>query len=197
MWKSAKGAAMTRYPEAVSASLRKHWKTGFDRGHDDAKGGRRADIQPAYGYKAGYEAHKNERCDCYHSLEPPATIATIKLAGGAYTMNRALRSHWTENANLTKCVRQATSRLWVEVLKGRRMVTPVRVVVHQVLVEGRKAQDIGACFPAAKAALDGLVDAGGLPDDSPEYVRELAFQQHGWKPDPPETMIVTALSVSA
>jgi len=39
----------------------------------------------------------------------------------------------------------------------------------------RRAQDTGACFPAAKAAIDGLVDAGVLPDDGPEHVVELRF----------------------
>ncbi len=31
-------------------------------------------------------------------------------------------------------------------------------------------QDVGGCMPAIKAAIDGVVDAGVLPDDTPEYV---------------------------
>lgn len=42
-------------------------------------------------------------------------------------------------------------------------------------LKDRRAQDTGACFPAAKAAIDGLVDAGVLPDDGPEHVVELRF----------------------
>lgn len=40
----------------------------------------------------------------------------------------------------------------------------------------RSMADTGACHPAAKAAIDGIVDAGILPDDSPQYVREIIFR---------------------
>jgi hypothetical protein len=43
--------------------------------------------------------------------------------------------------------------------------------------KGGRLQDVGACNPAVKAAIDGLVDAGILPDDSSEYVRSLIFLQ--------------------
>lgn len=35
--------------------------------------------------------------------------------------------------------------------------------------------DVGAAFPTAKAAIDGLVDARVVPDDTPAYVRALIF----------------------
>lgn len=41
--------------------------------------------------------------------------------------------------------------------------------------KGGRLQDTGACHPAVKAAIDGLVDAGVLVDDSPEYVRAITF----------------------
>jgi crossover junction endodeoxyribonuclease RusA len=36
-------------------------------------------------------------------------------------------------------------------------------------------QDVASCNPAVKSAIDGLVDAGVLPDDSSEYMRSLTF----------------------
>lgn len=36
-------------------------------------------------------------------------------------------------------------------------------------------QDTAACNPAAKAAIDGLVDAGVVPDDTGDYVRQITF----------------------
>jgi hypothetical protein len=36
-------------------------------------------------------------------------------------------------------------------------------------------QDTGGCFPAVKAAIDGLVDAGLLPNDGPAVVKRLTF----------------------
>lgn len=39
----------------------------------------------------------------------------------------------------------------------------------------RRNIDVAACVPAAKAGIDGIVLAGVLPDDTPEYVRTLTF----------------------
>jgi crossover junction endodeoxyribonuclease RusA len=39
----------------------------------------------------------------------------------------------------------------------------------------RRSSDVAACFPSVKAAIDGLVDRGVIPDDGPEWVRRLTF----------------------
>jgi crossover junction endodeoxyribonuclease RusA len=36
-------------------------------------------------------------------------------------------------------------------------------------------QDTAACNPSVKAAIDGLVDAGIVPDDTGDYVRQITF----------------------
>jgi hypothetical protein len=41
--------------------------------------------------------------------------------------------------------------------------------------DGRSPQDASSCHPAAKAAIDGLVDAGVLTDDGPAFVRSVTF----------------------
>lgn len=38
-----------------------------------------------------------------------------------------------------------------------------------------RLQDTAACNPSVKAAIDGLVDAGVIPDDSGEFVRMITF----------------------
>ena len=38
-----------------------------------------------------------------------------------------------------------------------------------------KLQDVAACSPAAKAAIDGIVDAGVLPDDSSKFLTGIEF----------------------
>ena len=38
-----------------------------------------------------------------------------------------------------------------------------------------RLQDVGACLPAVKAAIDGLVDRGVVPDDDARYVRSIVF----------------------
>lgn len=37
--------------------------------------------------------------------------------------------------------------------------------------------DVAACNPAAKAAIDGIVDGGILKDDSPQYLHSVTFLQ--------------------
>jgi crossover junction endodeoxyribonuclease RusA len=39
----------------------------------------------------------------------------------------------------------------------------------------KRMPDIGACYPAAKAAIDGLVDAGVIVDDNGQWVQGLTF----------------------
>lgn len=51
----------------------------------------------------------------------------------------------------------------------------VEIFVTPVLTPRGRTQDIGACYPAYKAAQDGCIDAGVLPDDSPRYVRKVTF----------------------
>lgn len=51
---------------------------------------------------------------------------------------------------------------------------PVHIGVAPYVQHNYK-QDLGACFPTAKAAIDGLVDAGFLPHDGVEWVRMLSF----------------------
>ncbi len=50
----------------------------------------------------------------------------------------------------------------------------VDVVVLQSCRD-KRMPDPGACFPAYKAALDGLVDAGVLDEDDGRYVRSVMF----------------------
>lgn len=50
----------------------------------------------------------------------------------------------------------------------------VEITVRQCCIN-RHRPDLGACLPAAKAAIDGIVAAGVLPDDNDDYVRLLSF----------------------
>lgn len=43
------------------------------------------------------------------------------------------------------------------------------------MLRDRRIQDVGACYPAVKAAIDGLVDAGVVPEDEPRYVTMIAM----------------------
>jgi len=52
----------------------------------------------------------------------------------------------------------------------------ISVTVQPELRHRGSMPDTGACIGAAKAAIDGLVDAGVIPDDSPRFVHRLTFE---------------------
>jgi crossover junction endodeoxyribonuclease RusA len=43
------------------------------------------------------------------------------------------------------------------------------------MLRDRRVQDVGACYPAVKAAIDGLEDAGVIPEDDPRYLTVVAM----------------------
>lgn len=52
----------------------------------------------------------------------------------------------------------------------------IEVIATPLHKDGRSPQDVGACMPAVKAAIDGLVDAGVVAHDGPDRVAALLFQ---------------------
>ncbi|NCV84637.1 MAG: hypothetical protein EBW14_01855, partial [Oxalobacteraceae bacterium] len=89
-----------------------------------------------------------------------------------WTTNAERAGNRWERASLTKEWREAFA--WLaksEQLPAMRWIS----VTVQPYQQGGRLQDVGACNPAVKAAIDGLVDAGVLPDDSSEFVRSLIF----------------------
>lgn len=92
------------------------------------------------------------------------------------------RPHWAVKARATHNVRQMT------VLKAKAARLPALTVVHvaawiQYPTAGRA--DPGNASPTVKAAIDGLVDAGVIPDDDhthligPDYRREIGKAPKG------------------
>lgn len=55
-------------------------------------------------------------------------------------------------------------------------LSEVEVVVTPYLADRRGVQDVGAAFPAAKASIDGLVDAKVMEDDDPTILTFLGFR---------------------
>jgi len=49
-------------------------------------------------------------------------------------------------------------------------------ITARVYQKGGRLQDVAACNPAVKAAIDGLVDAKVMPDDSPQYLHSITFE---------------------
>ena len=92
-------------------------------------------------------------------LDAPARMMTMNWA-------RGVANRW-EVAEVTSLWRFCAK------VRARTLAVPayghLRVRVTPYQAKGRLA-DAGAHLPCAKAAIDGLIDAGVLPDDDPRYV---------------------------
>lgn len=100
-----------------------------------------------------------------------------------YSVCVAGRRPWTTNQERKKgshYQRSIITKWWRENFKeaAEQANIPhfksIKIEVTPILPD-RKMQDTGACYPTAKAAIDGLVDAGVVDDDAPQYVTTITF----------------------
>lgn len=88
-------------------------------------------------------------------------------------LNANQRLHWAQKAKLTREVRDATkgealgSRFWPTILD------PITVQLTWVVTDKRR-RDSDNIYPTFKAMCDGLVDAGIVPDDTPQFMDKRA-----------------------
>lgn len=89
---------------------------------------------------------------------------------------------WTVNAERTwhHMKRAKIVREWRDAfcwLAREAKIPRLRSMVVHVTptLPDKRMQDVAACLGAAKAAIDGITDAGVLPEDSPQYVHSLTF----------------------
>ena len=65
---------------------------------------------------------------------------------------------------------------WLTKSQRVPLLDAISVIATPLVTDRRSMQDVGACFPAVKAAIDGLVDAGVILDDDPRYLKVLTFK---------------------
>ena len=85
-----------------------------------------------------------------------------------WTTNAERKLHHMERAAKVKDTRQAFG--WMAKAQQVPKCSAIRVFATPLAKDRRWQQDVGACFPAVKAAIDGLVDAGILPDDEQKRI---------------------------
>lgn len=90
-----------------------------------------------------------------------------------WTLNNERKLHHHARAKIVKVWREAYCVLAQEAMMPA--MTAVEVVAQPYVLNARYRQDVGACFPAVKAAIDGVVDAGVLIDDNANIVVKLTF----------------------
>lgn len=89
-----------------------------------------------------------------------------------WTTNAERRGNRYQRAALTKEWREAF--YWLAKQRHVPRLDQVEIVAEPWQAKGILA-DTAACNPAVKAAIDGLVDAGVIPDDTSAYVASITF----------------------
>jgi len=90
---------------------------------------------------------------------------------------------WTTNSERTWHFQKRAARVretrerffWLAKEAKIPALSKIDVTAVPLVKNRRSMQDVGACFPAVKAAIDGLVDAGVIPDDDAEHLDKLTF----------------------
>lgn len=110
-------------------------------------------------------------------MTAPAAVRSLTLRLPAppagLSANARRRQHWSTTATLTRGYRI----LCLLSLNGKHTTVPIPAVAHVSLelCSGRRAPDVDSIASLAKPALDALVEAGVLVDDSPRYLREVLY----------------------
>lgn len=98
--------------------------------------------------------------------EPFATTFTFDWTSPPLHLNQSWK-HWAPKAKAVKAVRSLMAA------KARALPAMGRIDVHLVwVVSVNRRRDGVNVSPTLKALVDGLVDAGVIPDDTPEYLSD-------------------------
>lgn len=92
---------------------------------------------------------------------------TVALPAGMQLINANKPMHWHTKAKLIKEVR-ATTAILARAAKLPRLQRASVVVEYRP--PDKRRRDVHNLYPTAKAAIDGLVDAGVLPDDNDHHL---------------------------
>jgi len=113
------------------------------------------------------------------------------------------RRPWTVNSERSgnRWTRAKNTKEWRQAYRdaildhGCHQLTQARISVF-LEMKGR-LQDTGACMPAVKAAVDGMVDAGLFLDDTGEHVESIEFHAPERAKTDYITLIVTGYPIEA
>ena len=111
------------------------------------------------------------------------TSVEIPLSFTSPPLNLNQRMHWAQKAKITKAIRDEVAtkaRPLADQFTGQH----IAIRLHWMPRDNRR-RDPSNCIATQKPAIDGLVDAGIMPDDTPEYIAELMPKIHRREPGQP------------
>lgn len=99
-------------------------------------------------------------------------VLTVELPPGLKLLSANDRSHFYARAKQTKVIREAAAATAGALDFDKFGTVRIRCVFR---APDNRRRDVANLYLSFKAAIDGLVDAGVLEDDSDRYVRELTI----------------------
>lgn len=100
-------------------------------------------------------------------------MTTITLAISRDVLLTAnMRLHWATKARHTRVIRDMA---WILARQSRTQTMPHAEVEVVTKWPNRRARDAENIAPTAKAAIDGCVQAGVIPDDSSMYLKKVSY----------------------
>lgn len=134
---------------------------------------------------------KNEKLLPSESFENPMRERhAISLPAGLPLLNSNQRIHYYRAAKITSALRCAA---WAEAMKLGLRFARIHVLGIICLSSKRRA-DPANWYPSFKAAIDGLVDASVIPDDSHRFLEGPDMRLGPVSKSPRIILIVTQLS---
>ena len=100
------------------------------------------------------------------------TQVSLTFNARPWTLNAERAGNRWKRAEMVKVWRDAFH--WLAIAEKTPMFHEVSVIVD--IQMKRPLADTGNAYGSVKAAIDGLVDAGVLPDDGPEVIRVLCMK---------------------
>ena len=111
------------------------------------------------------------------------TRIALPYAAPPLTKNQVRRMHYRTEAKARKQIMHTVALLARETEKREAAI----VILHWRMADRRRRDGDGAA-PTLAACIDGLVEAGVLPDDSWQYVRHSGVTCHPPEPGSPGAM---------
>lgn len=90
-----------------------------------------------------------------------------------WTANTERRWHHMKRAGEVKATRERF--YWLAKAAAIPHLTQVTITATPYSRDRRWRPDVAACYPTVKAAIDGLVDARVIPDDTDQYLTAVTF----------------------
>lgn len=96
-----------------------------------------------------------------------AATYVVALPAGMKLLNANDRVHWRTRARITKALREAAEKSALDAHIPPQERITIQAVLHP---HDKRRRDAHNWYPSFKAAIDGVVDAGVIPDDDDKHL---------------------------